>query len=118
MKLSLNPFCIFKPSPVAQKILDDLDKYPITTWLRKSASPLTLATLLANPFESYTHSALSYSIRFCWYNDHYYISDSDLNLTCFDFWRINSKCKSQAQAAARLRNEKLQAKAAARILET
>ena len=98
----LNPFFIFKPSPVAQKILDDLEKYPVNDWDWSTA------------YHSYKHSNLSYQIyqNFCGV-----YTVCGLELGCFDSKRVDSKCKKQIKAAEKLAKSINQEKTILEILK-
>lgn len=98
-----NPFFIFKPSPVAQRVLDDLDKYPLNDWDWSTS------------YHLYKHPKLSYKIYrnyCCLYRV------CDLELSHFDAKRIDSKCQSQIQAAEKLAKDMAQAEVISQILKT
>ena len=103
MKLFFNPFNIFKPSPVAQKILDDLDKYPFNDWDESTS------------YHLYKHPKLSYQIYLtypCLY------AVCGLELGYFDTKRVDSKCKSQIKAAEKLAGHMAQVKVIRQILKS
>lgn len=101
MNISLNPFNIFKPSPVAQKILDDLDKYPLPDW---------------DDYHIYfKHPKLSYQIHLTLYCCH---EVCGLELGYFDSKRVDSKCKSQIKAAEKLARDMKQVMVISQILKS
>ena len=103
MKLFFNPFNIFKPSFVAQRILDGLDKYPLPDWDWSTA------------YDYYQHPKLSYKIYLsypCLY------AVCGLELGYFDAKRVDSKCKSQIKAAEKLAGHMAQVKVIRQILKS
>lgn len=102
MKISFNPFFIFKPSPVAQKILDDLDKYPLNDWDWFRGGFYKNTNL---PYEIYQDFGGRYAI---W----------NLRLGYFDSMRVDSKCKSQIIAAKKLARDMIQDKVISEILKS
>lgn len=90
LKLLFNPFNIFKPSPVAQKILDDLDRYPLNDWD------------WAYTCHYYANPSLSYKI---YLNYSYGYQVVGLKLGYFDQKRLDSKCKKQIEEAEKLAEE-------------
>lgn len=102
LNISFNPFSIFRPSKVAQKILDDLDKYPLNDW---------------DWFRGgiYKNTNLAYEIYqdFCgvyrvW----------NLQLGYFDTARIDYKCKNQIKAAEKLARDMAEDKVISQILKS
>lgn len=104
LKLLFNPFNIFKPSPVAQKILSDLNKYPLNVW------DCSISSLY------YEHPKLSYEIYLNYYSFVYRVYN--LNLGYFDLKRVDFKCKSQIRAAEKLARDMEQDKVISKILKS